>query len=130
VNTLPPQIGRKLYVVEYLAVLHHRHLAIVRHKRLVAAADVDDGQASVSDGNAPCGLTVYAFVIRTSVNEFFRHASKRSVIQRRFRAVPVTKNSAHQLLSLPFSRASVHHMIFKSSQTLASRVYCKSSASR
>ena len=56
-HALRAQLGGQFDVVEDLAVLHHGDPAVVGDEGLVAAGDVDDGQAPVADARrrAPAG---------------------------------------------------------------------------
>ena len=139
-------------MIEDLAVLHHGDLPVVADKGLVAAADVDDGQAPVADGHTARGRVPDALIVRAAVHEALRHRAQDAVLQRLARAIPVAEDAAHgsglppgrakegphppggqrnqertgvdahQLLPLPVRRPSAHAMIFRSNPTDISRV--------
>jgi hypothetical protein len=75
------QLGGQLDVVEDFAVLHHSNLAVVGHKGLVAAAQIDDGQAPVAQCH-PALRLVDADVVGAAVSQLARHDLQRRVTQR------------------------------------------------
>ena len=98
-HALGAQLGRQFDVVEDLAVLHHGDLAVVADKGLVAAAQVDDGQAPVADGHATRRAVVDAFVVRAAVHQGLRHALQGFIGQHLLPSVPVAKDAAHRQVS-------------------------------
>ena len=75
-HTLGTQLGSQLHMVENFTVLHHGDLAVVADKGLVAAAQVDDGQAPVAQGYSAARLVVDAFVVRATVEQRLCHAAQ------------------------------------------------------
>ena len=94
-HALGAQFGGEFDVVEDFAVLHHGDLAIVADKGLVAAAQVDDGQAPVANRHAALRLLPDALVVGASVYQLLRHGGQLLRRQRRARTVPVAKDAAH-----------------------------------
>ena len=125
-HTLGTQLGSQLHMVENFTVLHHGDLAVVADKGLVAAAQVDDGQAPVAQGYSAARLVVDAFVVRATVEQRLCHAAQGVIAQWLLLAIPVAKDAAHggcsQFAPWPPRRRSVHQQIFRSSQSEASRV--------
>ena len=116
-HALRTQIVGELNKIEYFTVLHHRYLSIITDKRLVTAANVNNGQAPVTDANAALRLMPNALVVRAAVHQLLRHGVQCGISQRCAVAAPITKNTAHQFPPLPLRRPNVSHMTLKSNQT-------------
>ena len=69
--------------------------ALTAVKGLVAAAQVDDGQAPVANRHAALRLLPDALVVGASVYQLLRHGGQLLRRQRRARTVPVAKDAAH-----------------------------------
>ena len=119
-HALRPQLISQFNKVEYFTVLHHRYLAVVTDKRLMPAANVNDGQTPVANAHSAPALVPDALIVRPAVHQFLRHPLQVSISKRRTPAAEVAKNAAHQLPPFPLRRASVSHMIFMSSSMLCS----------
>jgi hypothetical protein len=121
-RALRAQLGGEFHVVEDLAVLHHRDPAIVRNEGLVAAGNVDDGQAPVADGHAAGGLRPDTGVVGTAMAQLVAHGRQRRLVERTQRAVPIAEDAAHaQLLPRPVSRPRVQKRMRRSRPRLCSR---------
>ena len=82
-------------MVENFAVLHHSNQAIVADKGLVTAAQIDDGQAPITNGHTAVGLMMDAPVIRPAMQQSLRHAVKHFIVQRLLFAIPVAEDATH-----------------------------------
>ena len=94
-HTLLAQLGGQFDVVEDFTVLHNSNLAVATYKGLMAAANVDDGQAPVANCHAALRLAPGAVVVRPTVDELFSHRGQQRIVQRLFCPVPVSKNATH-----------------------------------
>ena len=94
-HALGAQFGRQFDVVEDLAVLHDGDLSVIGHERLVAAADVDDGQAPVADRDTALGHLPNTFIVRPTVHQAAGHGRKRGLGQGLPVAMPVAEDAAH-----------------------------------
>ena len=121
-HALGAQLIGQLDKVKNLSVLHDCNLPVITDKRLMSAANVNDGQAPVTYAHAALRLVPDALVIWPAMNQLLRHGLQRCVGKRRATAAPVPKYAAHQLPPLPLRRPSVSHKILMSSQALCSRV--------
>ena len=104
------------------AVAHAEGLLLVADEGLVAAAQVDDGQAAVAHRHTARGHVMNAFVVRPAVHQRLRHGVQGVIAQRLLAPVPVAQDAAHvQFAPWPPRRRTVHQQIFRSSHSEASR---------